>query len=82
MLSVPSNFGLTQEMALHNDLILLANPLSSLTNDTIHMMVTEVPLSGTPAGQGSLLMKLGCMYIVSLYLITRHNSLMITEGWV
>ena len=72
---------LTISIALHNDLILLASPLSSLTNDRIRMM-TNVPLSGTPAGQGYLLCESGPIYIVSFYLITRDNSLIITGGWV
>ena len=82
MLSIPSNLGLIQQIALHNNLTFLASPLSSLTNDRIHMMTTNVPLSRTPAGQGSLLCELGPIHVVNFFLITRHNSLIITEGWV
>ena len=81
-LSITSNLGLTQQIALHNDLILLASLLPSLTNDKIHMMTTNVSLSRTPARWGFLLSELGPIYIVSFYLITRYNSLIITEGWV
>ena len=42
------------------------------------MMTTNVPLSRTPAGRGSLLCESGPIYVVSFYLITRHNSLIIT----
>ena len=73
---MPLNLGLTQEIALHNDLILLTSPLSSLTNDRICMTTTNVRLSRTPAGRGSLLCKSGPICIISL--ITRHNSLIIT----
>ena len=38
-------------------------------------MTTNIPLSRTPAGQGSSLCESGSIYVVSLYLITRHNSL-------
>ena len=41
------------------------------------MMTTSVPLSRTPAGQGSFLCKSGPIYVVSFYLITRqftHNN--------
>ena len=82
MLSIPSNLGFTQYIALHNDLILLASPLSFLTNDRICKMMTNVPLPRTLAGLGSLLCELGCNYVISFYFITRHNSLIITEGWV
>ena len=43
------------------------------------MMTTNVPLSKTPAGRGPLLCESGPIHVVSLYLITRHNSLIITE---
>ena len=46
------------------------------------MMTTNVALSGTPAGRGSLLFESEPIYVVSFYLITRHNLLIITEGWV
>ena len=45
-------------------------------------MTTNVSLSGTPAGRGSLLFESEPIYVVSFYLITRHNSLIITEGWL
>ena len=45
-------------------------------------MTTNVALSGTPAGRGSLLFESEPIYVVSFYLITRHNSLIITEGWL
>ena len=45
------------------------------------MITTNVPLSRTPAGWGSLLCESGPIYVISLYLIVRHNSLIITEGW-
>ena len=41
-------------------------------------MTTSVPLSRTPAGRGSLLCESGPIHVISLYLITRHNSLIIT----
>ena len=44
--------------------------------------MTNIAPLRTPAKQGSLLCKLGSIYVVSFYLITRHNSLIITEGWV
>ena len=37
--------------------------------------MTNIPLSKTPARQGSLLCKSGPIYIVSFYLFNRHNSL-------
>ena len=45
-------------------------------------MTTNVALSGTPAGRGSLLFESEPIYVVSFYLITRHNLLIITEGWL
>ena len=45
------------------------------------MMTTNVPLLRTPAGRGSLFCESGPIYFVSFYLITRHNSLIITEGF-
>ena len=45
------------------------------------MITTNVPLSRTPALWGSLLCESGPIYVISLYLIVRHNSLIITEGW-
>ena len=45
------------------------------------MITTNVPLSRTPAGWGSLLCESGPIYVISFYLIVRHNSLIITEGW-
>ena len=41
------------------------------------MMTTNVPLLRTPAGQGSLLFESGPIHVISFYLITRHNSLII-----
>ena len=41
-------------------------------------MTTNVPLLRTPAGQGSLLFESGPIHVISFYLITRHNSLIIT----
>ena len=38
------------------------------------MVTTNLPLSRTLAGRGSLLCKLGPIHVVSFYLITRHNS--------
>ena len=45
-------------------------------------MTTNVALSGTPARRGSLLFESEPIYVVSFYLITRHNLLIITEGWL
>ena len=45
------------------------------------MITTNVPLSRTPAIWGSLLCESGPIYVISFYLIVRHNSLIITEGW-
>ena len=45
-------------------------------------MTTNVALSGTPAGRGSLLFESEPIYVVGFYLITRHNLLIITEGWL
>ena len=45
-------------------------------------MTANVALSGTPAGRGSLLFESEPIYVVSFYLITRHNLLIITEGWL
>ena len=45
------------------------------------MITTNVPLSRTLALWGSLLCESGPIYVISLYLIVRHNSLIITEGW-
>ena len=45
-------------------------------------MATNVPLSRTLARRGSLLCESGPIYVVSFYLITRHNSIISTEGWV
>ena len=39
-------------------------------------MTTNVPLSRTPAGRGSLLCESGPIHVVSFYLITKHNSLL------
>ena len=58
----------------------MAIPLSSLNNDRICMMTIIVRLSRIPAGRGSFLCELGPIYIVSFYLIIRHNSLIITKG--
>ena len=69
-------------LRLHNDLILLASPLSSLTNDRILMMTTTIPLSRRPAEWGYLVWKSRPIFVVSFYPITRLNSLIITEGWV
>ena len=44
------------------------------------MMMTSVPVLRTSARQGSLLCKSGPIDIVTFYLITRHNSVLITEG--
>ena len=46
------------------------------------MITTNVALSGTPAGRGSLLFESEPIYVVGFYLITRHNLLIITEGWL
>ena len=43
-------------------------------------MTTNVPLSRTPARRGSMLCDSGPIYLVSFYLLTRHNSLIITLG--
>ena len=43
------------------------------------MMTISVPLSRAPVGRGSLLFKSGPIYAISFYLITRHNSLIITR---
>ena len=40
-------------------------------------MTTNVPLSRKPARRGSLLCESGPIHVVSFYLITRHNSLII-----
>ena len=82
MLSILSNLGFTQEIALHYVLILLVSPHFSLTNDRIRVIKTNVPLSITPAGLGSLLSESGPMYVVSPYHFTRDNLLIITESWV
>ena len=37
------------------------------------MITTNVPLSRTPAGHGSLPCKSGPIYVVILYLFSRHN---------
>ena len=45
-------------------------------------MLTNVTMSRTPAGRWSLIRESRPINAVSFYLITRHNPLIITEGWV
>ena len=45
-------------------------------------MTTNAPLWRTPARRRFLLCKSGAIHVISFYLITRHNTLIITEGWV
>ena len=59
------------------------SPLSSLTNDRIRMMTTNVPLSqehlpdeGPCSASRDPFTSLVCISLL------RHNSLIITEGWV
>ena len=45
-------------------------------------MVINVPLSRTHAGRGSLLCESMRIDVVSFYLITSYNSVVVIEGWV
>ena len=44
-------------------------------------MLINVPLSRTHAGRGSLLCESIPIDVVSFYLITSYNSVVVVEGW-
>ena len=62
------------EHLLHYDLILLARPLPSLTNNRIRMMPTNVPLSRAPTRWGYLICESGPFYVISFHLFSTHYS--------